>query len=121
MEKITMLLEKLAVQLGTTVEYLWSVLVKQALISGITNLVLYLLLIIAIIAELRWFKFFTENYDELCDDGNENAYGAGLIIGAFMLMVCAIIAVINLESTLASFFNPEYWALQKVLSQLGGQ
>lgn len=121
MEKITMLLEKLAVQLGTTVEYLWSVLIKQALISGITNLVLYLLFIIAIIAELRWFKFFTENYDELCDDGNEDAYGAGLIIGAFMLMVCAIIAVINLESTLASFFNPEYWALQKVLSQLGGQ
>lgn len=45
-EQVLALLTQLAEKLGTTVEHLWSVLVKQAFISTTVNLLIYSLLLI---------------------------------------------------------------------------
>ena len=40
MDKLSELLGQLAIKLGTTVEYLWKVLINQAYITGIVNIIL---------------------------------------------------------------------------------
>lgn len=107
-EKTAQLIERLAAKLGTTAEHLWGVLVRQAPISGATDLGV-LIASFAIAALLGVIALRTKDEDE---GGMSFAVGmAALIAGASALAMfmsgASIIA--------AAFFNPEYWALKQIL------
>lgn len=120
MEKLTELLVTLATKLGTTVEYLWGVLIKQATIEGYLNIIYCIIPIILIFLSVLYFKYYIKNkekWEEECD-GNEIYHGAGVIsifIITFVFLIMSII--IFIPTAITAFGNPEYWALQNILEQ----
>lgn len=114
MDKAMELLKQLADKLGTTVEYLWQVFVKQAQVQiqidqiwmnvalygygGIT-LFCFILFIVAI-----W-----KEWEPL----------ALIIFPLFIFLIMAIVVYVgNYTEILTLQTNPEYWALQEILNQL---
>lgn len=122
-EQTTKLLETLANKMGTTVEYLWSVLIKQAPIEA--SILLLQFSIWGILGFLLYkthikFSQQREKEDEHYTRSIYNKYGdtAGIpmLLGLTLWVVIAIMCFFSIEDVINGFFNPEYWALQKVLS-----
>lgn len=120
MDKLTDLLQQLASQLGTTVEYLWKVLIKQANVQiQINSLYMnwelglgILLMVCFIIAIVGLF---------LIKDEAEIQVALGWL--AFLIFIVIIITGIfywnNYTQNITLRTNPEYWALQEILNKLG--
>ena len=124
----------LAERLGTTIEHLWAVLLKQAVVTGMTNVVMlaaittvacYLTRIVRIKTTPR--EVLVSNpYDpeavprrtmraawDPTEEGLLGWIGTGI-----MWLVVATLWFHLLPDTLAGLFNPEYWALKQVLTAL---
>lgn len=109
-------LEILAREMGTTVEYLWGVLIKQAYVTGITNIAI--LLMLAIIAPF-WFKFAKHVYKLT----TEESWDCDIMIPVYVFSGIYVIAVIITSLILVPeivtcFINSEYFALNKVLNYI---
>ncbi len=111
------LAERLAQKSGTTAEYLWQVLLKQAPISAAIDLMYFVLAIIGGFVIYRLNKHFLK----LTAQGN-NIYKEQEWIAIIMfvcLVVCAamiMVCFLSFGNIINGFFNPEYWALDKILS-----
>ena len=115
MEKDTQkLLEKLAEKLGTTTEYLWEILVKQAYVSSLT--LLFQMCLIPILAYLlyRVYKKNIDEYGDIEDLGVSIVLAAGFVFTIFL----TLIAFFEISNMVNGFVNPEYWALDKILETL---
>lgn len=118
MEQATKLLEQLAVKLGTTVEYLWAVLVKQAYVNAITNLIfagiaaLVILIGLAFIPKIMKLDSTDGGYDI-------SSRTLGWIIYLIITGACLITVIACTIPAITELANPEYWALKEVLSALG--
>lgn len=121
-EKTLQALTTLAEKLGTTAEYLWSVLLKQAPISAATDLVVIAALVFGVV---MWAKFVqrktakpevTENdrYPRAEWGSNEGIFFAWVSVFVSALII-AVIAGVCFSSIVAAIFNPEYWALKQIL------
>ena len=106
-------LEQLAAQLGTTVEFLWGVMLKQAPISAITDLLQYALLAVACYWCVRWFRWINRQR------GDQAGHVIGCSIVSFIVGVVLITAFFSLPTTVTALVHPDYWALQKVLKAVG--
>ena len=106
-------LRELAAKLGTTTEYLWGVLIRQAYIHGLTGLFLYALLGLACFfwwkSAVRWASSEKDPYSEM-----ELAY----IFTGVGLAILVVLALIYMGEVLTAFISPEYWALKQVLGAL---
>ena len=112
-ENTTKLIEQLATKLGTTSEYLWSVLLKQAWISSITDLVLYFIFICFFVFSYKYTKH-TFN-----DNNKREDYQVAVTVISWVVSVILVVIMLScIENTVSALFNPEYWALNKVLSSL---
>jgi len=119
--ELTKLLNQLAGKLGTTTEYLWSVLIKQAQIDAITNLMQMVIIwgfgyvlykIHRKLSKSNGYKHGGCLYDEY--DG----IGIVMIIVAMVWSFLALAAFFCIGDVVNGFLNPEYWALNRVLSTL---
>ncbi len=125
-EKTTKLVEQLAQKLGTTTEYLWSVLIKQAPIDATLTLFQILLVIIFGIVLYKVHKRFLKEDEEIKKPYfNRNIYETYdeyakypmfILTIAFAFLIVA--SIFSIEYVVNGYFNPEYWALNKVLSSL---
>lgn len=128
-ESTNQLLRELAAKLGTTVEHLWMVLVRQALISGIVDLLVTIVIFIFLVWAFRFLYHKTtpvdtgkvETYSEkkIYDDPDwteEGKFFAWLVYG-ILVLVWGCIILSSASLTIASFFNPEYWALHAILNR----
>lgn len=116
-EKLTELLEKLALKLGTTTEFLWVVLVKEAHLVAITDLIY---IAMAIIAWIPMWKthFYLLNVKNQINYDNNDWTGIVIIILAVILLVLTLATLANIGEIIDGFFNPEFWALNYILSML---
>lgn len=125
MKEITPLLEKLAAKLGTTAEHLWGVLVKQAHVEGVVGLVF---ITVATVAVLCWgffifpklykkYKAIQKEYGRYSDDGE--GYLIAMVIGSVALGVLFLVSLGEVNNVVTCFYNPEYWALKRVLYYIG--
>lgn len=106
-EKTLKALEVLASKLGTTSEFVWGVLVKQAVASASINLIVSgVLFVIAATA----FVFLRKNTDKLTD--------ACVWAFSLILISMAIIFVFVFPYHISTLINPEYWALNRILEAL---
>jgi len=117
-EQTLKLIEQLAQKLGTTSEYLWSVLLKQAPIDATTTLLQFLCIVIFGIVLLK-IHFWLAKPEK--DERNSRYYNSDgvyqgvmfacvIIFGILFIMTfCCLGDVVN------GYFNPEYWALQHIL------
>lgn len=122
-ENTTKLLEQLAQKLGTTTEYLWRVLLKQAPISATTTLIQIFLILLFAWGLWKIHKRLMKKKD----DGkySENLYeeweiGAmvPMILGALIFSIMLVISLFSISDVINGYFNPEYWALKEVLNSL---
>lgn len=116
------LVEDLAQKLGTTAEYLWQVLLKQAPISATINLLYFLLVIISGVVLYKLHRHFSktvENGNYSIYDDREEVVIVPMLIGCLVWGVLFIVCLICLGGTINGFVNPEYWALDKILSVYG--
>ena len=111
--EVTNLLQGLADRLGTTVEYLWGTLVRQAPIQAVTDSV-YLIALGGLYWFLitRWRKFVKENTGYENEDSRAWFTAGIAIVG----LICFLIASVTISGIVSGFLNPEYWALERILS-----
>lgn len=104
-------LEKLATKLGTTSEYLWSILLKQAPIDGCISILVVLLMFVAAVI----LSIFSKNLSKKLD---EKARNVVRIISVAMWIFAIIGSLAIFPEAIIAIVNPEYWALSKILSYL---
>jgi len=111
-DQTAVLLQNLANKLGTTSEYLWGVLLRQATISGITDILQYIIIAVAGFAYYRWATSKNRDFGPGGD-----SWPAALVIG-IPLAALVVISFFCFPTTIAALVNPEYWALDRVLSAI---
>lgn len=121
MDKIDSLLRDLALKLGTTVEYLWNILTKQQILDAYQMLAWATFFTLAIIIGVFVTYFIAKTqstvkneYDIFSD--YQNVWNVWIGISVFLLILIISIST----SAIKILYNPEYYALQDILRQLGG-
>ena len=117
-------LEQLAAKLGTTTEYLWGVLLKQAHISATISLIQTLFVILFGIALYNVHKRLLKKddekarYSETAYEKYEEGAVIPMIIGLIIFIILCILCFCCIDNIINGYFNPEYWALDKVISSV---
>lgn len=114
MKEITPLLNKLAAQLNTTVEFLWEVLVRQAQFEFIIFIIGILVILLLDIA-IRYVVLHAMTKTEQSEDDKRIASMAIFLLGTIALFFYIFL---NGRSAIIALLNPEYWALQQILEVL---
>ena len=119
-DQTTKLIETLAAKLGTTAEYLWAVLLKQASISATISLVWLFIEVFLITSFIvivnnkgRALKESGDQWDDL-----QVIQIIGLICGSVAALGFGIAALYEIQNIVIGYANPEYWALQEILKHL---
>ena len=112
-EQTLNLINQLSEKLGTTSEYLWGVLIKQAPIDAIVNLFSYFIFILIGVGLYYGHKFIKK-----CELYDEEPIGFIMVIISVIYALLFMIFTILLPSDLLGLYNPEYWALKEILSTL---
>ena len=120
------IIAELSSKLGTTAEHLFGVMVKQAAISGYMSVfagagVLFAMIVLVKYALSKTTKPpVTEDNPfpraEWCGDTAVVVWLCVMLVGA----MSSIIFVNVVEDSITAFFNPEYWALNQLLSKING-
>jgi hypothetical protein len=114
------LLDKLAAKLGITAQYLWGVLLKQAPVYATTNLIEYAVTIFAFFLLIRYRKAVNKVLREALE-GDLDILGVLLCIVFVISAVGWIIScLVSFDSTITAIVNPEYWALDRLLTAIKG-
>jgi glycerol uptake facilitator-like aquaporin len=120
-DQLQKVLADLAAKFGTSVEHLWKVMIYQARISVLVDLLQYLILaiigVVLIIAHKRFMKKIPGNR---CDNNSYEEYDAVTTIMAILAVGWTIgvaVAFFSLGDTLTAALNPEYWALKQILNK----
>lgn len=117
-EKTIAALNALADKLGTTGEYLWNVLISQAIISSIVDLVvlvgLYLL-------AWMWYLVVKKNTTVPSDSGmypranwNDDFTSLAWVSVFIGVAIVVLITFSHADIIISGFINPEYWALNRI-------
>jgi hypothetical protein len=105
------LIRELAGKLGVQAEYLWTALLKQAPVYAASTLLI--LIGIGLLVWWLWVKAL-----RYIEEGSFHSEGV-----AVLYFVCAgvlgfiFLALVSIQGPyiLAGFFNPEYWALSRLI------
>ena len=120
-EQIQQALTELCTKLGTTVEHLWTVLIRQAYISGITNIVAITIWTTVCVWSFRFIqkkttvpqKTETDQYPVA--DWHDEGKGIAWIIWGLATILFLLTAGSWASDIIGSLFNAEYWALKQLL------
>ena len=122
-ENTAKLIEQLAQKLGTTSEYLWRVLLKQAQIDATTNLIQIVLILLFgwglyKIHRKLMKKTGNEEYAKNLYYRYEEMASLPMIIGAIVFAIMSIWSFFCISNIVDGYFSPEYWALNKIIYYL---
>lgn len=105
-------LRVLAEKFGTTTEFLWGIMVKQAYVFGITALVAF---VVSGIFTFSWNRFAWSMPFPHEDEDKTFGVGMARLIGTGFIFVWLCFFLSSLIDIATAFANPEYWALKQVL------
>ena len=120
-EKTLHALTTLAQKLGTTAEYLWGVLLRQAPITGVVDL---LIAVAWVIAVSLWFRFVmrktnasnkTESNQNPRAEWRDEAAGFAWFSAIIFAVIASLAVTFSLPSIVSALLNHEYWALRQIL------
>ncbi len=109
-EKLTILIEKLAAQLGETTEATWGILVAQAKIAAITNFIAGGVFILLAIVSI-WLGYIVQRAEKEDNDTEKS----GISIGILFALIFLALSLAFIIPAITAIFNPEYWALSKLI------
>ena len=113
-ERLNNALAVLAEKLGTSVDHIWEILVRQARISATVDLIQYAA--VAICAMLWWRYKASASAEDWSYAGPK---AVGIAASGAVMLVLIVICFICFGNTISALLNPEYWALQKILGAIG--
>ena len=103
-------LKEMALTLGTTTEYLWAALLRQAPITG----TLHVVLLVVFLAVLSYSMYqFVKQLNLTAVPETLPVYSTLAVLSGLGL----IIEILLLNRTLSALLNPEYWALMQILGK----
>ena len=121
-DKTLQALTALANKLGTTAEYLWGVLLKQAPITGTIDLLLLVILVVCTVTwcrtvyrKTRKVEFKGDGYTYKGAEWSDDEALFGALSALITVVITTFLVTVNLAGTLSALLNPEYWALMQVL------
>lgn len=125
-DNTTKLIEQLAQKMGTTTEYLWGVLLKQAPVSSTVTLIQVILVVLfGIFLYKTHIRLSKKNPNNKYEETGYEKYEAGAAIPMIILSVIFIVLALSsfccIEDIINGYFNPEYWALDRILSSLNSK
>jgi hypothetical protein len=113
-QKTAELLNTLAGKLGTKSSQLWEVLLKQALIAAMGDMLLFIVCILGIAMVIKWNNWCA--LQTKVDDCFETTpHIAGIIGGTLILSTFSVVCIYNIATEL---LNPGFFALQQILKVL---
>lgn len=124
-EQTAKLLEQLAIKLGTTSEYLWGILLKQAPIDATISLMqLVGLIAFGLVLWKIHKKLMSVVENDKYNESYYEKYDAGavvpMVIAIFVWGVILIFFFFSFDTIISGYFNPEYWALKEISNSLRG-
>ena len=108
-------LDTLAAKLGVAVESIFALYVKQAPLEAVNTLLLLVLTLLLFASMLYSAAKATNAVSNSPTEGTFVGIAVTMGIGC---LVAIIVSIYNMTNLMAQLFNPEYWALQQILSQL---
>lgn len=129
-EKALEMLQAFAEKLNTTAEYLWQVMVRQALVAGVTDLVIVAVWIAVAVATWKVHKHLSKPFDKPEDGGyswekgtitclyfrNDSGPLIAMCVFAVVLLGAGVGVLVGVvPDMITAFLNPEYWALKEIL------
>ena len=115
-QEIIEMLKVLADKFGTTTEHLWRVLLEQALLSGITNVIL---LVVILVLTVMWVRFALERIKKEEENGyyssDDDNIGALWLTIILVIPFCGVVSVLLIYDIVTAILNPDYWALREIL------
>lgn len=119
-EALASILNSLASKFGTTVDHLYAIMIKQALIDGVESLVSILILVpIAIFLCLKIHKDRLA-YNKVNASSYNNYYEDNILLTIITALVCiSAISVFFFGgiNAIDAFSNPEYYALRQIINK----
>lgn len=117
-EELLKRLDVLAAQLGTTSEYIWEVLIKQARVEAVISVVAVAFGIVLLVIGCYLGRRLAVNVKEIIEADTPALFIGHLFGGLLGVFIGLVLIRVHFHTALTAYFNPEYWALQKVLSLL---
>lgn len=128
-EKTEQLLEKLAEKLGTTSEYLWQILLNQAKYDAITSFIQMAFMAGFIYATIKIHLWLMKELPKPADsdrwyskrtgyDKYEEPAIVGMVLAGITSIILLLFFLSGFNELIAAVFNPEYWALNRILNAL---
>ena len=111
-------LEPLAQKLGTTVEHIWDVLKRQAVIDGLSSLCTVLICGAVALAAVLVYRFYAARLNAKPKEPDRWQDPLPLLVPsfvlAFVLLACIAVAGSNVYWILTDFLNPEFYAYRQL-------
>ena len=120
-EQLQQALTELCAKLGTTVEHLWTVLIRQAYISGVVDLFAILIWTLFCVWSFRFAQKKTtvpektQGDQYLMADWEEEGKVIAWVVWGAIVGIFLLTAGCSASSIIGSLFNPEYWALKQLI------
>ena len=117
-------LQVLADKLGTTADFLWEVLLRQAMLEGVFNVFVALSWTLIVVATLIGCRKIWVALPKAIPNDSNGVLVIRMLLGvasALLVIVGTVTGIFGpIRIALTCFVNPEYWASQEVLKRLGG-
>jgi len=120
-DKTEVLIRDLAEKFGTTVEHLWEVMVRQALVVGVVDLTVLTLWAFALVWAYQVIRVKTyvpkptlDNINPCSEWDNDKTFVAWKTWAALVFIFVIVLAA-SLANIIGALVNPEYWAIKKLL------
>ena len=117
MEQLEPMLRELAAQLGTTVEYLWGVMITQAHVYVLSYIVYLVLFFLVFFITYKLIKNLANEADDDLECMQIPQFIL-IVVLCFGLVAGTIGLTIEFSNFLTALLNPEYWALQQILEYI---
>lgn len=105
-------LSELATKLGTSAEHLWSVLIRQAYIDGISSLLTLIGLLAFGLGAVVLFSYMRKKHAEAL--AKYVPTGLEYVVLGFLLAFVLCLAGNQLFWVISDFFNPEFYAWRQL-------
>jgi hypothetical protein len=119
-DQVMEILRLLAEKFGTTTEFLWGIMVRQAYVYGITAIICFLVTSILIFGwNWLWWRAEVDEETSRRDKGDRMfAIFMCRLGGLFLMFLWTCFFLSGMFEVTTALINPEYWAIKQVLGGL---
>ena len=114
-DKMTEVLEQIAIKLGVTADHLWGVLIAQQRIDAGIHIAFSCLSVINLLAFIAMFRWAIRT-----DTIDHDLWGPMLLVWGTLTVVFCIAFFVCVCAAITEIANPEYAALKGLLNMMGG-